>query len=360
MDYKRYMSFRSRIQAQALDKTQSSRTFGCARKQPLIFPVIKYPYAEVVEKEGKGGNPPVVILKSATSQERERVSKFGDYAIILRDRVNAKGETENPELEIQSETMQEALHSIFGAHSPASMRADPIVFRKPYYPLFHCRSEIRELAERKSNTPEQKRHLDWLVEFMSENLAGLEKIQEGLVDKGLVEYKHLPIIFEEGSIVVGQVDRSGEKGLKRERAEKNESPECFLFHGISDELEESTTGAKYVEVQALRWGYNGSMFGLTAESLRINEFSGSRKITELECFPLKYLKEEDRDKMVPELIERGRRWCDYVEAKTFSYKGLKISMKRGAGSWLTILTGVAHVPHRSTFCWDIKVIPKYV
>lgn len=161
--------------------------------------------------------------------------------------------------------MQKALHSILGRHSQAEIRADPIIFRKPYYSLFHCRHEIRNMAQKKSNTQEQKQHFEWLINFMSDNFKPLEKIQDGLVDKGLIEYKHLPIIFEAGSIVVGQLQGEGEQTVKRDSVEKTVRPECFLFHEIGDEQEDKTTGTKFIDVEVLRWAYNGSMFGLARE-----------------------------------------------------------------------------------------------
>jgi hypothetical protein len=292
------------------------------RKSLISFSAIKYQYAEVLEKEGKDGGSPLVIQKSAATLGRDKDTPFGEYAIVSRDRVNAKGENEGTDLEIQSEAMQKALHSIIGNHSQVGVRADPIIFRKPYYSLFHCRHEIQKLAERESNTEEQKKHLEWLTDFMSKNFQTLEKVQDGLVDKGLIEFKHLPIIFETGSIVVGQLQPDIEQTVKREKTEKTERPECFLFHEIRDEMEDKTTGGKYMDIEVLRWGFNGSMFGLTAERLRIKEFPGPRKITELECFPLKYMKEEEKNDLIPKLIDRGKKWCDYVESKNFQYKGL--------------------------------------
>lgn len=177
------------------------------------------------------------------------------------------------------------------------------------------------MAQKKSNTQEQKQHFEWLINFMSDNFKPLEKIQDGLVDKGLIEYKHLPIIFEAGSIVVGQLQGEGEQTVKRDSVEKTVRPECFLFHEIGDEQEDKTTGTKFIDVEVLRWAYNGSMFGLARERLRIKEFLGPRKITELDCFPLKYMKDEEKNELIPQLISRGKKWCEQVESKIFQYKG---------------------------------------
>ena len=302
----------------------------------------------------------MVIQKSAAPLGRDVDSKFGEYAIVSRDCINAKGETARTELEIQCETMQKALRSIFSNHSEVGIRADPIVFRKPYYSLFHSRQKIRDIASKTSNTPEQIQHLEWLVDFMTQNFKTLEKIQEGLVDKGLIEFKHLPIIFEVGGIVIGQISGDTDKTVKRDKAEKTESPECFLFHEIGDEKEDKLTGTKFVEITAFRWAYNGSMFGLTSETLRIKEFSGPRKITELECFPLQYLKEEEKNELVPKLITRGERWCEYVEAGNFDYKGLRRLRAYTERRKLIQTLGVAQVPKRSTWSWDIKIVPRNV
>ena len=236
-------------------------------------------------KEGKGGNPPSFYLKSAASQGLDRDSPYKEYAIVSRESINAKGDNDGTKLHIQCRHMQKAIRSIFGKYPLEEINADPIVFRKPYCNLFHCRREIRDMMGRQSNTKEQKRSLRWLADFMSENFRTLERAQESLVDKGFIDFKHLPIIFVPGCTIIGRVNGSRESVVKRRQEAKTKNPECFLFHEISDELEDKETGTKYVEIQAFRWGYNGSMFGLIAVKSKISEFQGPRKITELECFP---------------------------------------------------------------------------
>jgi hypothetical protein len=240
---------------------------------------------------------------------------------VSKDRVNEKGESKPTELEIQSEIIQKALHSVFGKHSQLGIHANPIVFRKPYYALFHHRQRIRDLAEKKSNTAEQKRHLGWLTDWMLEHLPALQKVQERLVDKGLIDFKHLPIIFEAGSIIIGHITESEETFIKRDTEQRTQRPECFLFHEISNDIEDKKTGFRYMDIKAFRWAYHDATFGLKAETIRIKEFPEPRKITELDCFPLKYLEEAQRNELVPNLIARGIRWCAYVEPTTLNYKG---------------------------------------
>ena len=291
------------------------------------------------------------IQKSAASQGRDSDSPFKEFAIVSRQLINAKGEEGGTKLDIQCQHMQKAIRLIFRKHPLEDIIADPIVFRKPYYYLFHCRQGILDMVAKESNTEEQKRSLQFLTEFMSENLRTLQKAQESLVDKGLIDFKHLPIIFVPGCIIVGQVNEGPNSELKRGQVAKTVNPECFLLHEISDELEGKERGVKYRVIEAFRWGYNGSMFGLTAVKIGIDQFQGLKKITELECFPLKYLEEKDKNKLVPQLIKRGERWCENVEAKNFYYKGLRkmkflISVK--CPSLISII-GVAQVPRPSHF-----------
>jgi hypothetical protein len=241
---------------------------------------------------------------------------------VTRDRINAKGENESTELEIQSEPMQKALYTIISRRSQPGIFADPVIFRKPYYALFHCRNEIKEHTASESNSPEQRRHLEWLTEVMADKLKGLEKVQATQVDNGLIEFKHIGILFEAGCLVLGQPSKGKEKGETTEKLEKTDNPECFMFHTISDELEDRERGGKYVEIEVFRWGFNGTMFGLTAERLKISEFPGLRKITELECIPWASMKEEEKNKLFPKLVARGKKWCEYLEAKNLVYEGL--------------------------------------
>ncbi|KAH8886177.1 P-loop containing nucleoside triphosphate hydrolase protein [Thozetella sp. PMI_491] len=323
MDFERYLGVKAQLEASGQTK-----------------PAIRYAFTELIEKEGKGGNPSVVIQKGSASLANEKDKRFGEYAIVTRDRINTKGESEATELEIQSETMQKALYTIISRRSQPGIFADPIIFRKPYYALFHCRKEIKEHAANESNTPEQKRHLEWLTGVMAEKLNGLEKVQETQVENGLIEFKHLGILFEAGCLVLGQPSKGKEKGEKTEKVEKTDNPECFMFHTISDELEDRERGGKYVEIEVFRWGFNGTMFGLVAETLKISEFPGLRKITELECFPWASMKEEDKNKLFPKLVTRGKKWCEYLEAKNYYYQG------------------TAQVPKRATWSWSVRVITK--
>jgi hypothetical protein len=271
-------------------------------------------------KEGKGGNPPVILEKDAyVANEKD---KYREYALIIKEHINAKGESEYTDLEIQSQTLQSVLKAIISKRSQPGMFPNPTVFRKPYYALFHCREGIKEYEASEFCTEEKRTHLQYLKEFMLERFEDLETAQKNKVEKGLIDFKNLGILFEAGCLVIGQLTKPVPKGDPAEKMEKTVSPECFVFHHISNELEDKERGGKYVEISVYRWGFNGTKFGLTAHTLRIAEFPGSREITELECYPWKLMPKEKKDKYFRQMVERGRRWCKYMEPTSCVYQGL--------------------------------------
>ncbi len=76
--------------------------------------------------------------------------------------------------------------------------------------------------------------------------------------------------------------------------------------------------------------------------------------------------------LIPKLIGRGRRWCEYAEAKTFEYKGPARSppapapwvlpaCKYPGASVADIPTQEwPQVPTRSNWSWEVKTVPKNV
>lgn len=165
--------------------------------------------------------------------------------MVIRDKINAKHEHEGTYLEIQSSIIQEAIRSAFSENSQLDVRADPIIFPKPYYPLFQQRDKIKNFAEAvlKSNDEARKTHLKWLLKFMDENFRELENIHKSQVEKGLIEFKHIQMIFASGGILVGK-----DKGLQ----------ECVILHDIGDIIEDKKKGGNCVKLRAFRLQYNGT------------------------------------------------------------------------------------------------------
>jgi hypothetical protein len=260
------------------------------------------------QQEPKNGGPPIITEKSGSiGADRQ----FPEYAMVIRDKINAKNEHEGTFLEIQSSIIQEAIRSAFGENSQLDVRADPIIFKKPYYPLFQRRDKIKKIAEAAlaSDDETRKTHFRWLLKFMEDSFQELEIIHKSQVDKGLIEFKHIQMIFASGGILVGK---------------ENKLQECAILHDISDILEDKQKGGHYVKLRAVRWQYNGTMFGPSLKKIRLDEFSGARQITELDYYPIEAVSKERRKELLETLIERGKKWCEAVrviDGKHYEYNG---------------------------------------
>jgi hypothetical protein len=66
-------------------------------------------------------------------------------------------------------------------------------------------------------------------------------------------------------------------------------------------------------------GYDGVNFGKVFEFLKINQFEGTREITTLKVYPLKYHPQES--KIRHQLLERGKRFLELRGRQHMSYKG---------------------------------------
>jgi hypothetical protein len=269
---------------------------------------IKHSNISIRQQEPKSGGPPIITEKSGTIRADRQ---FPEYAMVIRDKIDAKLEHQGTFLEIQSSIIQEAIRSAFGKNSQLDVRADPIIFKKPYYSLFQRRDKIKKIAEAALASDDEKRktHFKWFLKFMEDSFQGLEIIHKSQVDKGLIEFKHIQMIFASGGILVGK---------------ENELRECVILHDISDILEDKQKGGKYVELRAFRWQYNGTMFGPSLKKIRLDEFSGARQITELDYYPIEAISKEKRSDLFKTLIERGRKWCETVrviDGKHYQYNG---------------------------------------
>lgn len=305
-----YLKLKDKVAALGQGKTEELGSKNYHSRQPSSWLVLDTKYSDISirQQEPKSGGPPIISEKSGTVRPDRQ---FPEYAMVIRDKINAQSEHEGTFLEIQSPIMQEAIRSAFGKNSQLDVRADPITFEKPYYPLFQRRDKIKKIAEAAlaSDDETRKTHFKWFLKFMEDSFQKLEIIHRSQVDKGLIEFKHIRMIFASGGILVGT-----DNGLR----------ECVVLHDISDILEDKQKGGNYVELRAFRWQFNGTMFGPSLKTIRLDEFSAAREITELDYYPVEALSKERREELLEALIERGKKWCKTVrviDGKHYKYNG---------------------------------------
>jgi hypothetical protein len=77
------------------------------------------------------------------------------------------------------------------------------------------------------------------------------------------------------------------------------------------------------EITAWYWDYNGSAFGPAKSKLVINEFQGTKSLTDLNVYPIWSLAKSDRLALEEQLVGRGKKWRTLVDRSHRQYSGEK-------------------------------------
>jgi hypothetical protein len=217
--------------------------------------------------------------------------------------VDKEGDQISTALEVQSPIIRHALHQILASYSYLNLVARPIVIKQPYDALFHYRKELREHAAAPERTLEEKLHMEVLITFMKRNLGPTEELYEQTIPKGLITFDLLWTLFRAEDTVILQ---------------KDYYQECLRVVHCEKKTKDGET---FFEIEAWRWGYNGTKFGPTLDRIIIPEFSSSRRISQLKVFPLKVMPDEEQKLLCSYLVKRGRTWRKYVDVNHRHYSG---------------------------------------
>lgn len=274
-----------------------------AKDQEVEFNNIRAEYMDITEKERSYGDRPIILPTSAFNQAKDVDSKYTDYALLLRRKVDKDGNRLGTALEIWSPIIRKALKEILGECSYLNLIACPIIIKQPYHALFHYRSEIRLFAADPDRTVEEKKHLDLLTTFMDNNLYRIEREYDQFAPNRLTTFQLLWTLFRPETIVIVQTSHF---------------KECYRVDQVGDDIK---NGELVFKVSTWSWDYNGSSFGPTKSKHYIQEFQGVRSITGLNVYPLWALPENEREELENQLKTRGRKWRDFVENSHKQYTG---------------------------------------
>jgi len=310
-DYNKLLSIRSHVDAsdsqptpsisdEQADTSDDEGAFG--PMTPADNEGSKAAFIDITERERSYGEP-VVTPTSFYAKGGDRDKPYRTYALLLRRKLQEDGQRRYNQLEIRSKFIQKALQKLLVNYSYINLATTPIVIREPYAALFQHREEIREYAKSKTQGPDQKAHMTQLVQFMNVNLAKLEREYQIYAPSSLSTFDLLWAFFRPGTLVVHQTDHFRE---------------CRRV--ITTETKVVEKGRRVFEIWTWSWDYNGISFGPSRSSLRIDEFPGACKLTELEVFPLDLI--PDAEAISRTLIERGQKWRECVHLSHRDYCGI--------------------------------------
>lgn len=266
------------------------------------FRTVRIETLNVTERQRQSG-PPQTTVNGGHNQARVDRGPFADRAMVLRRRVDKRGDEIDTILEVQSPIIRRALQEVLEEYEYINLLAVPIKISKPYEALFHCRDGLRRYAVAPQRSEEEKAHLQLLVDFIKQNLGPVEQEWEQMVPKHMITFDLLWVLFRAGDDVIVRNDYFQQ-----------------VLRVISYEFK-SYNGALIFEVEAWRWGYSGSKFGPAQERLRIPAFSSARNTEQLPFFPVKQLPKPQQDELKTKLVARGQKWRRLVKCQHMQYNG---------------------------------------
>ncbi|KAF4819648.1 hypothetical protein CGCSCA5_v004364 [Colletotrichum siamense] len=228
-------------------------------------------------------------------QQRRRESHFGDVSLVLRHIVlksDMRGNVKS-QLEIQSNTLRKAFINIATGLVNINLHQDPIIIRDPYVEIYHCEKRIQGAIE--SETDESLRgELRLLQKFQEDYMARTVSDLKALEPNGLITYQLLPFIFAPSHPVLltnrylSHIPTYWTAVLHS----------CNVSRDRNDKME-----INRAELRLQYTGFNGTVFGSVDTAIPLKSFSGTRTITELPIYPIKY--HPDAQELLKSLRVRG-------------------------------------------------------
>ncbi|KAF3916627.1 Spastin [Dactylellina cionopaga] len=257
---------------------------------------------------GKG--PKKENERNEGDSDDECEDEYRQYAFRCIEYHHRYGNHVQRSLEIKSKVVKEALDEMKIDYPGISFSSPDVKLNFPLNPLWPYREQLNELSrkEQEKNT-ELGQHLGTLMKFLTHEWAQLDKEFHYWTDVGLITYELLWTIFASNTLIYTTV-----YGQPRVF-----SLDSFNYLGSKCEGKFARLSATYID-------YDGTKFGEGSMNFDIKEFDGSKKIVELQVFPLDRHPEQ---KAVRErLIERGTKLVALQGYHCKKYNGLTVGCKQ--------------------------------
>ncbi|KAF5516514.1 hypothetical protein CGCS363_v000886 [Colletotrichum siamense] len=262
-------------------------------------------------------------------QQRRRESRFGDAALVLRHIVVKKQMEERliSQLEIQSSTLRSAFIEIATGLVNINLHQDPIIIPDPYVEIYHCQRRIQDAIDA-SKDKSLRDQLQLLQKFREDYMARTITDLQALEPNGLITFDLLSFIFAPGHSVV----------LTNRYLSHLPTHWIALLHSchfIKDPNKEEKN--LELELRLKYTGFNGTVFGSVNTTIKLSHFIGTKNITELPVYPIKYHSD-------PHIL------LDSLKVRGSEYSRLCLG---GSGAPLTQKIFGSHIYYRGPV-WEVR------
>ncbi|KAH8679084.1 hypothetical protein BGZ60DRAFT_468389 [Tricladium varicosporioides] len=263
--------------------------------------------------------------KLTDTAEDEESSEYDQYLFNVRRTFDWEGKYKATVVDIKSKLLKEALNEVMdGVKGVSLVEETPTVdpnllflyledLRKNYAELKNKKVTVKKGKKKQKKRNETKRkHIKVLLKYLDKDYASTKKTLYPMLESGLVTFDLLWALYKPNTLAYTTTYGSADepRAFKIELAEKEYSFMKGEWYNIE---------GRYLE-------YDGKTWGMGTMDVDVGAFKGARKITSLNCYPLKYHKNEA--KLRAELIERGKKFVSLQGVNYRSHEGLAYVKKK--------------------------------
>lgn len=251
------------------------------------------------------------------------VDEFDQYIFTVRRKFDWEHKYQETLVDIRSKLLKEALK-----HVMAEVKGVSLVQETPHIDpnmlflyLEESRAYMKELKEASKSEKKKKArkaaatkasHLKVLVKYLDKDYAETKKTLYPLLENKMITFDLLWALFKPNTVAYCATygDHDQPRAFKIDYATKD----SHFMKGVWYNIE-----GRYLE-------YDGKSFGMGSMHTDVMSFTGSRKISSLDCYPLQYHK--DPEGVRATLIERGKKFAALKGMNYRFHKGMAYTKRK--------------------------------
>lgn len=272
-------------------------------------------------------DPKLFVFKLRDSAKASKDEQHEGHVFQVKRSFDHQGKYRYTTVEIKSPVLRECLKEAIGDSrclnlveqvprlNPNSLFLYYDDFLRHYKKLKRTKAVGKTKADRKKAQKDQDlkaQELKLLLKYLREDFAEVREQLEPMLRDGIITYDLLWALWKPDTLAFTN-------------AYGDESESRVFKVDIATRHVTLTTGDYYF-VDGTYFEWNGKKFGQGALTEQIYSWQGTRKITSLPCYPLKYHSNEA--KLREDLIERGKKFVSLRGVHYKSYSGMAYQKTR--------------------------------
>jgi hypothetical protein len=202
--------------------------------------------------------------------------------------------------------LKPVLQNVFEGYSGITAGLEKLVFLAPFAPFFYRLPRLK--AATQGNYDEKTlTHVKLLFDVVSKELQPSIQAQKDLVAHGVITFEYLWTLFEPDTVIFSNTD-----GHDRLYQLKTSIQETM---GLWRSWDYFKLSCNYIDSDGTEFGYGKS-------EISIHSFEGTKEITKLSAYPMKYC--PNTKDLTAKLLKRGKVFESLLGYHFKNYKGLAI------------------------------------